>query len=331
LHVEAATLRRWETHWRRDRLRSRARGRPAKRPERWQREVILVVIGLLGPQIGVPTLERLFPGVSRGELRELLVRYRWICRRLHRKTLHVLHWTRTGAVWAMDFGDPPMPIDAVYRKILAIRDLASGYQLMGLACPQESAKLVIGILDALARWQGVPLVLKIDNGPSFLAEELKTWAKEHEVVLLYSPPGTPAYNGAIEAGMGSIKVRAGWHAAMHGRPAEWTCDDVEAAVAEANETARPHGRQGPTPAQAWTTRIPITTAERAAFRSRVRRFEREERHARGTSPWVRLQHYEQASIDRMAVRRALVAEGFLLIRRRRVSPPVFHSRAKNIS
>jgi hypothetical protein len=295
------------------------------------RNVILLVIVLLGPRVGVPMLRKIFPDVARGELQELLERYRWIYRQRYRKTVRVLRWTRAGAVWAMDFGDPPAPIDTVYTKILAIRDLASGYQLEGLPCPRESVELVIGILDSLVRWQGAPLVLKVDNGPSFIAHELQEWAKEHGVLLLYSPPRTPEYNGSIEAGMGSIKVRSRWQATLHGHSGQWTCDDVEAAVAQANETSCPRGHDGPTPAIAWQSRTPIATAERPEFQAQYRRYERKERQSRGISPWVRLQHHEQASIDRVAISRTLIALGFLLFRRRRVARPVFHSRSQKIS
>ena len=330
VHMCAATLRRWEVQWRRDHLRARPRGRPPERAERWVRNAILGVIVLLGPRVGVPTLRWLFPGVSRGELRELLARYRRVYRRRHGKTVRMLRWTRVGAVWAMDFGNPPVPIDRLYTKILAIRDLASGYQLEALPCPAERVELVIAILDSLVRCLGAPLVLKVDNGASFSPQELKVWAKKHGIVLLDSPPRTPQYNGSIEAGMGSIKVRSRWQAVLQGHPGEWTCDDVQAAVAQANETALPRGLGGATPAEAWKSRIPLTRTERTAFHARYRREERNERRSRGISPWVSLQHDEQASIDRMAIRRTLTALGFLLFRRRRVAPPVFHSRAREI-
>ena len=55
---------------------------------------------------------------------------------------------------------------------------------------------------------------------------------------------------AIEAGIGSLKTRTEEHATWQGHAAEWTCDDVEAARAEANATARPRGPSKPTPDEA---------------------------------------------------------------------------------
>ena len=202
---------------------------------------------------------------------------------------------------------------------------------MALPCTDKSAAVALAALKALARWCGVPLVLKCDNEGAFRSEEMKAWARQHGVMLLFSPPGTPEYNGSIEAGIGSIKTRAHYEAVRQGRPGEWTCDDVEAAVQQANTTARPHGPRGPTPLEMWTDRMPIGEAEREMFQRTYRRRYGQECAERGI-PWgVRLQHWEQASIDRVAISRALIEHGFLLFRRKRVSLPNSHRKACIIS
>ena len=48
------------------------------------------------------------------------------------RLLHVLHWHRPGAVWAMDHTEPPTPIDGRWPHVLAVRDLASHMQLAWL-------------------------------------------------------------------------------------------------------------------------------------------------------------------------------------------------------
>jgi hypothetical protein len=83
-----------------------------------------------------------------------------------------------------------------------------------------------------------------------------------------SPPYWPQYNGAAEAGIGSLKAHAHYEAARHARPAEWTCDDLEAARFKANELARPHSEPGfndPSPEIKWAERAPILPDERWAF------------------------------------------------------------------
>lgn len=331
LGLRSSTLWRWERRWRKDRMGWRPLGRPPEQVEREVRQSILALFGVLGPGVGLPTLRAIFPEVARSELIELQRHCRHVYRHRRKWMVHVLQWTRPGSVWAMDFSDPPLPIDGLYRKVFCVRDLPSGCQLLGLPCPDKGAQVVIQALEALQRWCGLPLVLKCDNEAVFRSDEVQAWAKEHGALLLFSPVGTPEYNGSIEAGIGSIKPRAHHEAARHGRPGEWTCDDVEAAVQQANETARPKGRFGPTPKETWDERMPLGGAEREMFHRTYRRCYAQECSERGL-PWgQKLQHYEKASVDRVAIGRTLIEHGFLLIRRKRVSLPIRHRRVKKIS
>jgi transposase InsO family protein len=329
--VVPRTMRRWRALWRRERLQTKPRGRPVAKAERSVRQSVLMVLAFLGPEVGLPTLEWIFPYVSRSVLTDLSRRYRKLARLEFRALLHILDWHRVGAVWAADFCTPPLPIDGLYNRVFNVRDLASGTQLMALPVFDETAATAIKALEVLIRWCGVPLVLKVDNGSGFIALETRDWATQHGIHLLYSPPQTPAYNGAIEAGTGSIETRAYHHAARHGRPWEWTCDDVESARRQANETGHPHGRNGPTPGEAWAGREPIQDNERAAFDAAYRRHEEIERRQRTVPEGVQLQRHEQASIDRVAVGRALIELGFLSIRRKRITPRIPKRKADRIS
>jgi hypothetical protein len=61
-------------------------------------------------------------------------------------------------------------------------------------------------------------------------QEITDW----NVIQLFSPPVTPEYNGACEAGNGSVKTLTDHQAAHHGRPGQWSCDDIETARSAAN-------------------------------------------------------------------------------------------------
>jgi len=37
-----------------------------------------------------------------------------VCRRRYHEALYVLHWLVPGSVWAMDFAEPPLPLDGRY-------------------------------------------------------------------------------------------------------------------------------------------------------------------------------------------------------------------------
>jgi len=246
LELHPRTIARWHQLWLEAKLRSLPNGRPFVRSQPTYRNDIKYLLDVLGPHVGCSTLEIFFPLMSRRELRRFLKRYRRIWRRRKRFGLHQLHWHRPGSVWAIDYTDPPAPIDGLYSAILVVRDLASGYQLLALPTSDKSAKTARDALIPLFRKHRPPIVLKSDNG-SFRAHDFIRFLKSWDVCPLLSPPAQPQYNGAVEAGIGSIKTRTHHIAALHGRPGEWTCDDVEAARLLANATARPNGRLAPTP------------------------------------------------------------------------------------
>jgi hypothetical protein len=249
------------------------RGRPVRRSPRPQRSAVLAFLESVGPGVGLAVLQGHFPDLPRAELQDLLWRYRrvWVAR--HHQVLHVLRWQCPGSVWAIDYAEPPQPLEEGFTDLLAVRDLASGLQLLWLPVPAATAATTVAALEMLFALYGAPLVLKLDNGAAFVAAVTQELVAAWQVVPLYSPPGLPAYNGAIEAGIGALKVRTHYQAVRQGRPGEWTCADTEAARQQANELGRPWGARGPTPAQRWAQRRPLTAAEREVFQTTLQRLE----------------------------------------------------------
>jgi transposase InsO family protein len=322
LNLSARTLTDWEAQWNEDRLSTGSRGRPPRGASDEDRTRMLGLLWVLGPTTGWESLRGHFPGVSRRELRRLLRRTRKAWRRLDRVGATALQWKRPGTVWAIDFTQPPTPIEGRYPRMLLVRDLSSGMSLLALPCEDETAATAAAALRSLFLEHGAPLVLKSDNGSAFIAEELKALCAAFRVTLLYSPPYYPAYNGACEAGVGSIKTRTHHLAARDGRAGEWTLDDVEGARLQANETGRPFGASGPVPQDRWNQRRAIEETERDLFREDVRRSLDAERSRRGFTTECRPDHVEAASIERAAIARALEENGLLEFRTRRVSPPI---------
>ena len=331
LGLSPSALSRWMRRWEEDRMVLRPRGRPVEDPDRDTRAGILAVFSVMGPHATLAALRDLFPDVARGALENLLERCRSVYRRRSRWLIHTLRWTRPGTVWATDVTEPPAPIDGLYRRLLLARDLASGQQLVALPCDGERAVLVVAALRFLFKLNGAPLVLKMDNGSAFISAEVEMLLQEHGVFALFSPPGTPAYNGSVEAGIGSLEVRAFYESARHDRPGEWTCDDVAAARRQANQTAHPWGLGGPTPEMAWNGRARITEIDAHAFRSAYDRHRERECVERQIEPGQDRSHWLRASIDRVALSRALIERGYLLIRSRRVTPPITLKYAGRIS
>ena len=331
LGVSSSSLSRWVHRWREEQMALRPRGRPVEDLDRETRLEILAVFSLMGPHASLAALWDLFPTVTRGALENLLARCRSMLRRRNRWLVHTLRWTQPGTVWSTDFTDPPTPIDGQYRHLLLVRDLASGRQLLALPCHRQDARLVVAALRALFRLYGPPLVLKMDNGSAFISAEVENLLREHRVLALFSPPHTPAYNGSVEAGIGSLEVRAFYESARHDRPGEWTCDDVAAACRQANETAHPWGIGGPTPDAAWQSRAPITETDAQQFRAAYDLHRKRECNERGIASWQQPARRLRASIDRVALSHALIERGYLIIRSRRVTPPITLKYAGRIS
>lgn len=298
------------------------RGRPCLNATPERRSEVRELLTELGPHAGVPRLRHAFPDVARSELEELQSLER--ARRRSRRAEYArrLKWHRPGTVWAMDYAEPPLPIDGVYRALLSVRDLASGKQLAWLPVPEPTADQAAAGLEDLFRAHGAPLVLKSDNGSPFTAERTVALLAAYDVVPLLSPPYTPRYNGACEAGIGSLKARTHHRAALDGRPGLWTAEDVEAARRMADEEHYPRRLRGLTAAEAWQARTPPTADERRRFRDVVTRHEQEIRNQRGHLLEEDLGRARQASIDRRAVSRALVELGYLSLLRSNITPHI---------
>jgi hypothetical protein len=100
-----------------------------------------------------------FPDLPRAELADLLRRYRRVWVRRQPQLVHVLHWQQPGTVWAIDYARPPLPLAEGYTDLLAVRDLASGMQLLWLPVAQATAQTTGAALLSLFMLYGAPLVL----------------------------------------------------------------------------------------------------------------------------------------------------------------------------
>jgi transposase InsO family protein len=283
-----------------------------------------------GPGVGLPTLQTMFPMLARAELADILSRYRRVWRRLHEQTIHVLHWSEVGRVWAIDFHGPRPPIDGLYPYLVAARDLASHQQVAWLPVRDVTAATVLPVLTSLFVVHGAPLALKSDNGSAFGDTRVQALCGQFGVRNLFSPPRMPRYNGAIEAGIGSLTTRTEQAAARRGYPDDWTYDDAVVARLEANATARPRGADGPCPDDLWSARTPITTAERGAFAHTVARCRVGVETALEHPPARKNTEMEERAINRQGIARALVEHGYLHYKRRRIYPPIRKRKAAGI-
>jgi transposase InsO family protein len=280
LGATSRTVRRWIDLAGKHALNAKQIGRPAKRGSPQARRALLSDL-FARPRAGVPTLRERHPELGRRELEELSRRVRSLRTTRKRDLIDSLTWTRPGSVWAIDFSDAGLDIEGTFPHLLLVRDLATNYELLALPCRTADASTVRRALAALISREGAPLVIKSDNGGPFIAAIIAELLVAHEVLLLRSPSYTPEYNGACEAGGGSVKTRAHHIAAANGRESCWSADDVAAALLEANETTRPWGPRGPTPGMAWRQRSPLEPNLRACLHTDVARRVADELAVRG--------------------------------------------------
>ena len=137
-------------------------------------------------------------------------------------------------------------VDGRWPYILAVRDLGSGCQLGWLPVPDETTETTISVLQWLFEDSGRPLVLKSDNGSGFISAAMHAFLDRHQVQPLFSPPWTPEYNGACEAGNGALQTYTHHQAARQARTGHWTAGDLEAGRRMANDLVYPDGPTGPT-------------------------------------------------------------------------------------
>jgi transposase InsO family protein len=331
LSLNPRTLRQWQDDVRAQRLQVQALGRPVVRSPRADRQEVLEFLTEFGPAVGLPLLRTCFPALARAELADLLQRYRRVWRQRYHAAPRVLHWQAPGRVWAMDFTQPPAPIDGTYPYLLAVRDLASGQQLLWLPVPDQRVPTTVAALALLVALHGAPLVWKMDNGSAFGAVRTLRFLQTAGIVPLFSPPYVPKYNGAIEAANGSLKTRTERLAAAAGHPGYWSWDQVEAARLQANATSRPQGPAQPTPDEGWSERCPVSAEERSQFQATVDRQRLIAREQEGYSPTGELDERQERALDRQAIRRALEEHEYLLYSRRRIPLPIRTEKVAKIS
>jgi transposase InsO family protein len=320
LGLRPRTLGRWSRSWHRGKMPVTPRGRPQRMTDPLMPVVLREHLEAMGPATGLPTLRALFPEVTRSALREAQRCYRHDWHSEHILVTEELQWLVAGSVWAGDFTVADLPIDDRFGHLLLCRDLASYYRVEHLPALANDGRTAVDTFDRLFCAHGAPLVFKSDWGSPFICGEFKALLEEWQVTALLSPPRTPRYNGSVEAGGGAFKREVHYRASDHGHPGRWTSDDIAGAGLQGNAALRPWGPHGPTPQDLWQRRPVITADQRARFIECVAAMRRQILLEHGASE-ASLSNLARAAVARQAIRRALIQLGFLLVQRKRISPP----------
>ena len=322
LGLDARTLSRWEKNFELKEGIWRPRGRRVERSSPKCRNGVVHALELLGPQLSARKLLAFFDDMARSEVLDIQECYRRWHARLHPMVLHELTWSPPGAVWAMDHAVPPEPVDGTCPWLFALRDLASGYQILWESAEDCKAVTVMESLERCFRLWGPPLVLKSDSGSAFIAEVLEDLLLSWGVKHILSPPRRPQYNGAAEASIRWMKVGTEREADAAGRAGAWRREDMERARQRANTALRRHSGVAE---ELWLSRSAIGAEARAAFAATVERERLAALVERGLSPDQPIAKLLARAVNRDAIRRALVAHDILHFKRRLIPLPIKHT------
>ena len=259
-------------------------------------------------------------GMPRREVESIVKRTREVHRRRNPVTAAQLIWTEPGTVWAVDHSH----MDQVGKGpeiVISSRDLASHEQLLW-NLSRETAGVTTEQLREEFGTYGAPLVLKADGGSAFKSDMFESLLDEHGVELLPSPPYYPQYNGSCESANGSMKRRTLRRAQLRDSTSAWTDLDLEESRVEANTTTRPWGVRGPVPETRWQERTAVSDELREAFRTRCAQLRDALIIEEGLSAEQLARENTRRCVQRLAVSRALVEHGLLLVRRRVIRPPI---------
>ena len=182
------------------------------------------------PRMAVRELRRHIPGLPRNSALAYVRRWRRVRRKRRRRRLQRLGRSVHGAVWAIDGTWFAVPVESLGRRALVVVELHTKGVLALRAVPGEKVREVVSCLRDLVAQHGAPLVLKLDNGPGFIAHELACFCREHGITLLFSPARRPSYNGTCEVSVRWSKARAFAAAAARGEPGRLLRADLESAV-----------------------------------------------------------------------------------------------------
>lgn len=99
--------------------------------------------------------------------------------------------------WSMDFMQDQL-IDGRSIRVLNVID-DFNREALGIEVDFSlPAERVTRVLDQIIQWRGKPQKIRCDNGPEYLSDAIKQWAKDQKVQILYIQPGNPQQNAYVE-------------------------------------------------------------------------------------------------------------------------------------
>lgn len=100
-------------------------------------------------------------------------------------------------VWSADFMSDALYHGSRFRTFNLIDDFNREALVIEIDTSLR-AERIIRVLDRLKAERELPHMIRVDNGPEFIAQSLQDWGKANRVLIYHIQPGCPTQNAFIE-------------------------------------------------------------------------------------------------------------------------------------
>jgi len=99
--------------------------------------------------------------------------------------------------WSMDFMSDCLQSGQRFRTLNILDDFNRELLHIEIDTSMPSQR-VVRVLEEIKEWRGLPNQIRVDNGPEFIADNLRSWAEDNNVKILFIQPGKPMQNAYVE-------------------------------------------------------------------------------------------------------------------------------------
>lgn len=107
-------------------------------------------------------------------------------------------------VWSVDFMNDSLWDGRKFRLLNIIDDYNREVLAIETDISLPTTRL-IRVLEQLKDYRGLPKMIRVDNGPEFISQQLDLWCKKHNITLVFIQPGKPTQNAYVERCNGNIR------------------------------------------------------------------------------------------------------------------------------
>ena len=99
--------------------------------------------------------------------------------------------------WSMDFMSDALQDGRTIRTFNVMDDHRREALAVDVDLSLPSQR-VIRSLEQVIEWRGKPKRIRCDNGPEYISESMRRWAKKNKIKLDFIQPGKPTQNAYVE-------------------------------------------------------------------------------------------------------------------------------------